>query len=79
MLLPNRQKKGSENICRFAMNSYDVSHRSNEILFKIRFVTLQVGRNRPLLVFAVEQGRTPDFYACPGVMPDRPVLPSCHI
>ena len=62
MLLPSLKKKGSEKRCRFAMNSYDVrSGRSNETLFKILLVTLQVGRNRPLLVFAVEQGRTPDF------------------
>jgi hypothetical protein len=35
--------------------------RSNDTSFKILLVMLQVGRNRPLLVFAVEQGRTPDF------------------
>ena len=37
------------------------SSRSNETRFKILLVTPQVGRNRPLLVFAVEQGRTVDF------------------
>ena len=37
------------------------SGRSNETLFKILPVTLQVGRNHPLLVLAVEQGRTPGF------------------
>ena len=37
------------------------SSRSNETLFNILLATPQVGRNRPLLVFAVEQGRTPDF------------------